>query len=467
MLAAGLLSCGGSAPPPVQIREATPERPLLAQWAEEQLRGRVGSAVVALVDRDGVRWRHGLGAFDANGGPPPDPSVAVYRIGSITKLVTGMAILRMQQQGVLDLDDPVTRWVPELAGRLEGVTLRHLLNHTSGIPSTGDGSAPFWRQAPPTEAQMLHALDVELSFRPGEQHAYSNAAVALAGLVIARAAQQPYRAFVQSQILDPLGMRTVAWEREVVPAARLAIGVGIGGAVDVPHWQLGVFEPAGGIYATIDDLAGLARLAFGDAPDVLSAASLAEAFTDGPLPGPYGVSWRIVEEGGERYVAHSGSTQDYSATLMVSPEHHLAAIVLSTGSAFDAVECVAAGLLRGARTDRAPPPCPRPELDDALREAADRTLAHFLAMLDTPNDATIAATFSPNFLAGTPRADIDAGIHVISERFGRCEGHRLVGAGGLGLRAELICERGIVHLEMDLEDEPPHRIAAMVSPDLM
>jgi CubicO group peptidase (beta-lactamase class C family) len=381
--------------------------------------------------------------------------------------VTGTAILCLAQDGVLDLDDPVARFIPELAGRLDGVTLRHLLTHTSGIPSTGDGSAPFWRQTPPTEAQMLHALDVPLSFPPGRQHAYSNAAVALAGLVVSRAAHEPYRAFVRARIFERLGMHTVAWERASVPASHLALGVGIGGAVNVPHWELGAFEAAGGMYASIDDMAGLARLAFGDAPQVLSQASISEALTDGPLPGPYGISWRIGEDHGERYAAHSGSTQDYSATLMVMPEQRLAAIVLSAGSDVEAVECVAAGLLRGARTGRLPPPCPRAELDTEARAAADHALDALQAALRAPSDATLAAAFAPTFLTTVPRAEIDAGIRTIHDRFGSCDRHRLVGAGGLGVRAELTCERGIVHLEMHLEDEEPHRIDAFVSPDMM
>jgi CubicO group peptidase (beta-lactamase class C family) len=152
-------------------------------------------------------------------------------------------------------------------------------------------------------------------------------------------------------LLGPIGMRTAAWDRAAVPAARLAIGVGMDGkVVDPPHWQLGSFEPAGGLYASLDDMAALARFALGGAPHVLAPASLEEMLRDDPLPGPHGVAWVAGSPGEQRLAWHNGSTGDYSATVIVLPEHGLGAIVLAAGPDARLVDCAAAAVLRAAAT---------------------------------------------------------------------------------------------------------------------
>lgn len=320
-------------------------------WADRELEG-LPSAVIAVIDRGGLRWHRGVGSRDARGGPAPDRGT-VYRIGSITKVLTGAAVLQLRDAGVLKLDEPVARWIPELAGLGAGgppVTIRHLVTHTSGIPRLGDGSAVYWEQRPPDRAQLVRSVDKPLLFPPGTRSLYSNAGMALAGEIVARAAGMPYRDYVQQRLLGPIGMRTAAWDRAAVPAARLAIGVGMDGTVDPPHWQLGSFEAAGGLYASLDDMAALARFALGAAPHVLAPASLEEALRDDPLPGRHGVAWLAGSLGERRLAGHNGSTSDYSATLLVLPEHGLAAVVLAAGPDARLVDCVAAAVLRAAAT---------------------------------------------------------------------------------------------------------------------
>ncbi len=434
-------------------------------WADRELAG-LPSAVIALVDHDRIVWKRAVGARDARGGPAPDLATAVYRIGSITKVLTGTALLQLRDAGRLDLDDPVARWVPELAARLPGVTIRHLYTHTSGIASGGDGSAPYWTSTPPTEAAMLRALDLPLAFEPGGKHDYSNAGLAVAGLIVARASGQPFRAYMNARVLAPLGMRTAAWDRTAVGADRLAIGVAPDGTIDPPHWQLGAFEPAGGLYASLDDMRGLARLPLGLAPSVLPATSLAVALTDDPLPGDHGVAWLVGEQDGLRYATHSGSTSDYSAALIALPDTGLAAIVLASGPDTNLVDCAATALLRAAARKEPPTSCVPAPLDAATAAAVDDALTRLRALLPGPTDANLAALFTPGFLAQIPRAALDDGARRITQQHGRCDRHEVIGPGGLGVRAILHCERGKRSVELHLEDAPPRRIDAITFPGL-
>lgn len=155
-------------------------------------------------------------------------------------------------------------------------------------------------------------------------------------------------------MLRPAGLATAVWDR---PAKDLAIGTA-GGPLDPPHWQLGAFEPAGGLYLSADDMIALARLALGGVPAVHSDAARRAAQTDDPLPGRHGVAWIVAKLGSERIAAHTGSTTDYTASLVVAPDRGIAAFVLASGPQANLVDCAAVALLRAALRDRAPEACP-------------------------------------------------------------------------------------------------------------
>ncbi|MFO0681214.1 MAG: serine hydrolase domain-containing protein [Sandaracinus sp.] len=464
-LAIVALGCGASpAPRAPGAPEPVVDAASLDAWADREL-ARVPSAVVGLVVGDEIVWRRGVGASDARGGPPPDPAIAMYRIGSITKVLSALALLQLVDAGALSLDDPLTRWVPELGAHAGAVTLRHLLTHTSGIPSGGDRSAPYWTSTPPTEEAMLRALDVPLELEPGTRASYSNGAMALVGVVVARAAHQSFRSYVREHVLGPLGMHAV-WDREDVPPGALAIGVAPNGEPDPPHWQLGAFEAAGGLYASLDDLAAVARVAFGDAPSVLSARGVAAWTTDDPLPGDHAAAWVASEVDGLPVVSHAGSTSDYSASLVVFPTRRIAAVVLTSGPDDDLPSCIARALARAAMSGEAPTSCVPPPLDPATLRDADALLARARAWMAAPTEEPATEIFSAGFLAGTPQAAIDEVLATVRERYGRCDAHEITGPGGLGMHAILQCERGRLAAELHLDAGEPRRIDAFLLPGL-
>ncbi len=463
-----------SAPPPAAGASAPAAAPGLDPaafdaWADRELAKALPSAVIAIADRTGLRWHRGVGSRDARGGPPPDRGT-VYRIGSITKLLTGTAVLQLRDAGALALDDRVARWIPELpalGASTPPVSIRHLVTHTSGIPSLGDGSAVYWEQRPPDRAQLIRALAAPLEFAPGTRSAYSNAGMALAGEIVARASGEPYRGYLARRVLGPIGMRTAAWDRAAVPPDRLAIGVREGGTIDPPHWQLGAFEPSGGLYASLEDMAAFARFALGGMPQVLAPASLDEAQRDDPLPGEHGVAWVAGSRDGIRFAFHNGSTQDYSATLIVLPERGLAAIVLAAGPNVDLVDCAAAAVLRTAATGAPLGSCSHEpgELGEAERAVAGAALVRLRAVLADPTEATVAAAFAPAFLSQVPAVALAQLVGELAQRVGRCDRHELAGGGRrLPARAILHCERGTVPLEIAAEAEPPHRITGLWFP---
>jgi CubicO group peptidase (beta-lactamase class C family) len=445
------------APPPTRL-PLLDEPGALAAWVDREL-ATTPSAVVAIYDRTGMRWSHGRGARDARGGAPPDRTTR-YRIGSITKLVTATAALRLVAAGRLSLDEPVGRWLPELARALPGVTVRHLVTHTAGVPSIGDGSAPYWTGAPgPTEAAFLAALGGPTEFAPGARYAYSNAGMALVGLIAARVSGQPWRAFVDDQVLAPLGLGGARWDLAAVAPDERAVGVAPDGTVDPPSWQLGAFEPAGGLVVNADELSGLVGLALGAHPEVLAPADLATALTDDLLPGPHGIGWLIATVDGDRLVGHTGSTTDYAASLMIRPGAEVGVAVLTAGGDAGLADCVAVALVRAATASAAPARCRPDDLDAAARAryqtAADRVVA--LVNAATVDDDDLAATFAPSFLATTPVAELRAALAAVAAQLGPCTAATVGAATTRGVEITLACAKAPFALVGAVEDAASSR----------
>ncbi len=172
-------------------------------------------------------------------------------IGSLTKVLTGTALVRMESAGVLDADDPVERWLP--AAPASGITLRHLMEHTSGLPRTPPGTRglsrdPYLAFTPQSLSESLTGLD-RLAVRPaGQREEYSNFGYAVLGAALASAAGQTYPELLRSHVLDPLGIAD-----EVVvepPAGRSLRARGRFGGRRSAWTMSGAILPAGGLWAT-------------------------------------------------------------------------------------------------------------------------------------------------------------------------------------------------------------------------
>ena len=197
----------------------------------------VPGVAVALV-RDGqLTWSKGYGQADTARGVPVTPDT-VFQVGSISKPVTAWGVMRLVQQGKLDLDAPVdrylTRWhLPPAPFDADGVTIRRLLNHSAGLNSQ-DYSPIATRPLPSLEQSLsgesggVNARrgsdDVRITMTPGQQRSYSNGGYTLLQLAIEEVTGEPFARYMQREVLDPLGMTTAAsrGERTSAPRSRPA-----------------------------------------------------------------------------------------------------------------------------------------------------------------------------------------------------------------------------------------------------
>ena len=291
-----------------------------------------------LVVKDGVAVvRRGYGRSDLEAGVEAGPSTD-YRLASVSKQFTAAAVLLLQQDGRLSVDDPARKWLPELPSAADAVTLRHLLTHTSGLVDYEDLMGDDW-QGQVRDAGVLQLLSKEnrLYFPPGSAYRYSNSAYALLALVVERASGMAYPEFLRTRIFVPLGMHDtlayVAGGREPPHRAwgysQAGDGVAGAGWTRTDQSSTSAVLGDGGIYSSIDDLARWDAALYDDR--LLDEASRALAFSphvevagEG-YDAQYGFGWRISGE----TLWHSGETIGFRNVIVRWPRRRLAVVLLS------------------------------------------------------------------------------------------------------------------------------------------
>ncbi len=332
--------------------------------------GAGGIAAGVMVDGDLV-WADAWGLADRETREPMLPS-SVSRTGSISKSVTAVLMMILVDEGVIGLDDPVSRYLPEMDGLqdrragTEDVTFRHLASHTAGLvrepawPESVVGPIEDW------ERRMLQSIPrTAYDSIPGARYQYSNIGFGILGLALSRAADRPFIDLVEEKIFVPLGMTGssfIVQGAELGP--RLAQGYTVrngtvsGEAPAREHAGRGYKVPNGGVYSTVADLGRfLGAIAGVRGLRILEESSRTEMLRmqtpEDPQRG-YGLGLTLtVDDEGNRLAAHGGSVAGYNAYMAVDPDHQVGVVLLRnyTGGRTN-LGRVAQSLLEELRTSR-------------------------------------------------------------------------------------------------------------------
>lgn len=292
--------------------------------------GKVPGASV-LVLRDGEALvRRSYGLADLENGIATTPSTN-YRLASVSKQFTAVAVLLLMEDGKLTLDDPVRRWLPSLPDAAQAVTIRHLLTHTSGLIDYEDVMDPAdTRQVHDADVLRLLESQDHTYFAAGSDYRYSNSGYALLALIVEHASGLRYADFMRQRIFAPLGMRdTVAFEDGVSHVAHRAYGYSFedGAWKRTDQSTTSAVLGDGGVYSSMDDLARWDAALYDER--LLKAATLRQAFTpatktDDPQV-EYGFGWRITGDS----LWHSGESIGFRNVIVRYPEQHTTVIVLT------------------------------------------------------------------------------------------------------------------------------------------
>ncbi len=376
----------GSPPPASADSDRTSELTRrLGAFIEREMRDKELPALsIALVDGGRTVWAKGFGFAD------PEAKVAaaadtVYRVGSVSKLFTDIAIMQRVERGELDLDVPIQTILPDFRPKNpfgSFLTLRELMSHRSGLVREPPVGHYFDATEPSLAATVASLNETELVYPPGTHTKYSNAGIAVAGYVLERRSGKPFVEAVKQAVLDPIGMSSSAFAPIPALAGRVSKATmwGYDGRrFPAPTFQLGM-APAGSLYSTVEDLSRfLAMLFAGDeAPGgrVLSKETLQRMWTppSGEKSG-YGIGFRIRDLEGHRVVGHNGAIYGFATSLAAMPDEKLGAVAVTTMDSANAVTDRIVGealrLMLAARSGRELPPI---EETDAVSPEAARSL---------------------------------------------------------------------------------------------
>jgi CubicO group peptidase (beta-lactamase class C family) len=321
-------------------QEAAGQRRLVdSLFADYAAPGAPGASVVVVKDgRVVLRRAFGLANLD--------PSTAAtsrtdYRLASLTKQFTAMAVMILAEQRRLSYDDSVSRYLPMLPAYARGITIRNLLNHTSGIWAYED-FVPDSQTYQVKDADVLRLIGRadSLYFPPGSAYRYSNTGYALLALVVEQVSGMPFAQFLERHIFVPAGMRnTVAYEAGISTVPHRAYGFTAEGTRFVPTDQSNTSAVLGdgGIYTSVDDLV-LWHLALERhrlvRPETQQLAWTPATLTDGTVT-TYGFGWFVERDARGLHLWHHGESRGFTNGIVVYPDQRLMVAVLTnrTGGA--------------------------------------------------------------------------------------------------------------------------------------
>ncbi|MFI2641636.1 serine hydrolase domain-containing protein [Streptomyces sp. NPDC018610] len=305
-------------------------RALSHRIALAQAEGRAPSLVAAVVRGGRTVWH---GARTSVDGHAPDDNTQ-YRIGSITKTFTAVLVLRLRDEGLLDLGDPLEKHLPGTgAGE---ATVADLLAHTAGLAA--ESPAPWWERTPGALRPELSDVLGEQPLRhpAGRRFHYSNPGYTVLGALVEKLRGAPWEDVLRREVLEPLGLRRTGGRPQAPHAGGWAVHPWADVMLPEPAEDLGRMAPAGQLWSTTGDLARFAAfLARGD-DRVLGADSLREMRTPAAPPQEadvvagyaYGLGLELRRSGERLLVGHSGSLPGFVASLTLAVEDDVAAVVL-------------------------------------------------------------------------------------------------------------------------------------------
>jgi CubicO group peptidase (beta-lactamase class C family) len=377
-------------------------------------------------------------------GMSPATTSSLFRIASMSKSFTALAILQLRDAGRLRLDDPISMYVPEatylepLTTDAPEITIRHLLTHSAGFPEDNPWGD---RQLADSDEELreLIASGVSLSNVPGVEYEYSNLGFALLGQIVQTVSGMEFRTYMKTHVFEPLGMHDTVWEFEDAPRDRLALGYDWvdEGWVNVPHEHHGAFGAMGGLITSIDDFSTYVKLHLQawpprSEPDegILKRSSLREMHQPWRFAGvmadyryptgrecpaarayAYGLRW-VEDCEGRVTIGHSGGLPGFGSNWTMAPEYGLAVVSfdnITYGGTSTLNTAILDGIIAAAELE------PRRLPPSDILETRKVQLVELLPGWDGAEDSGI---FAENFFLDNRRDDLVQRTELLFDQAG-------------------------------------------------
>ncbi|QEG21887.1 serine hydrolase [Mariniblastus fucicola] len=308
---------------------------------------------IAIVEGNDVVWSKGFGFQDAEQETPATDQT-VYRVGSISKLLTDISVMKLVESGELDLDEPVTTYLPDFKpNNTSGtpITLRMLMTHRSGLVRESPVGNYFDPDGPSLAATVASLNGTPIIYPPGSRTKYSNAAIAVVGAVLESKLKGRHADLVKREIFEPLQMDSSSFD--LTPEIEKKLATAYMWTYDdrrfeAPKFLLGT-GPAGNLYSSVLDLCKFTSFIFNEGRtkngQVIKPATL--KMMTSPQIGPdgkaqrFGIGFHIGDLDGEKVIGHGGAVYGFSTQLEAIPSRKIG---VAAASALDGSNGVATRL---------------------------------------------------------------------------------------------------------------------------
>ncbi len=401
-----------------------------------------GSVLVA--DQGQVVFKKGYGLANMEWNIPNTPDTK-FRLGSVTKQFTATLIMQLVEQGKIELNAPITRYLPDYPAKTgDRITIHHLLNHTSGIP--GYTEIPTWASKmrdPYPPAKFIDFFSkMDLLFDPGTKFSYNNSGYFLLGVILEKVTGEPYEKLLRERIFTPVGMNDSGYDSTAPLLTKRAAGYDKhfdGTYTNTTFIDMTQPYAAGSLYSTVEDLYKWDQALYGE--KILSAASKEKMFTPGLAN--YGYAWDIRKGKDGATIEHGGGINGFNTLITRNPEtKRLIVLLNNTGGA--PLNPMATGIR--AILDGKDPVMPKEPgagelfktyqksgLETALREAKEMKsgaqydagegeLLRFAGQLLATNKATDALTVAKQLSEDNPKS---IGAATLLAQAQKATGHRI------------------------------------------
>ena len=319
--------------------------------------GDIPGAVVSVVKDGQVVTTRGYGWADtgASGGNPVavDPQTSLFRVASVSKIPTSIAVMQLVEQGKVDLDADISAYLDfEIERRFdEPLTLRHLLTHSAGF----DESLRLAQNETDLEDYVKNQAPAQV-FAPGTTPGYSNYGMALVGYIVQRISGQPFETYVREHVLEPAGMTTSTYEQPLPDGMAGSLGPGhTSTGEEVPFLRMGAF-PAGSLTVSAPDFAAFMNAQLSRSPGLLREETWDQMWSPGlgeewfgnrAKAGEMGLGYFELSRHGWRIVEHSGDLPGWHSKFELYPEEKTGIFISYNGDGNEASHSLREDLAQG------------------------------------------------------------------------------------------------------------------------
>lgn len=288
-----------------------------------------GAVLVAKGNEILLNKGYGMANYEEN---IPNEPHSVFAIGSLSKSFTAAAIMQLQEKQLLNIDDPISKYI-EGHARGDDITIHHLLTHTSGLLRSG---LMYGLNGVSLEENIDNIMKYSLLFEPGEGYSYSNAGYNILAAIIEKVSGESYNDYIRDNIFMPLGMNSSRCGIDDSYGDNQSIGYKIltGDPIKLRMFNFSKLIGSGNIYSTVEDLYKYDRALYSD--KLLSRESLDKMFTS-YSDSNYGYGWGVAERFGHREISHNGHIDGYYSSILRYPDDDYVLIFLTNNSDYTAL----------------------------------------------------------------------------------------------------------------------------------